>query len=123
MEIPAMVAAWRDAWQSLVLERIANLYAPDATHMSGAVVERMKRADGTLKGPEELRIYAQAVRGQIASFRADILNVISSETAGGGHAAVEYWRVVDGDEAGRKRVLEIIEWQNDKIVACRVFHF
>lgn len=123
MEIPGMVAAWQEAWQSLDPGRIAVLYESNATHMSGAVVERMKRPNGTLQGPDELRAYAQAVKTQISSFRADLLNVIAEETPNGGQASVEYWRVINGDEAGKKRVVEIIEWKDGKITACRVFHF
>lgn len=123
MDRPAMVAAWQAAWQSLDPDRIAGLYASNATHMSSAVVERMKRPDGTLKGSAELRAYAEAVKMQIASFRADIIDVIAETTSEGGRASVEYWRVVNGDKEKRKRVVEIIEWQGDKITACRVFHF
>ncbi len=34
-----------------------------------------------------------------------------------------YWRILNGDEAGRTRVVEIIEWSGGRITACRVFHF
>jgi len=123
MEVPAIVAAWQAAWQSLDPERVASLYAEEATHMSEVVAARMNRADGTLKGVDEIRAYASAAASQLKSFRADLLNVIAEETSTGGRASVEYWRVVNRDEAGRKRVVEIIEWRGEKITACRVFHF
>lgn len=123
MNLPSMVAAWQAAWQSLDPDRVAALYGPGATHMSGAVVKRMNRPDGILTGPAEIRAYATAVANQIGSFRADIANVIAHEEAYGGAAAIEYWRVIDGNENERTRVAEILEWQGDKITACRVFHF
>ncbi|MDZ4380079.1 MAG: nuclear transport factor 2 family protein [Parvibaculum sp.] len=123
MNLPAMVAAWQAAWQSLDPERVARLYAAEATHMSGIVVSRMNRADATLRGVDEIRAYASVAASQLKSFEACILEVIAEETPDGGRASVEYWRVVNGDEAGRKRVVEIIEWRGEKIVACRVFHF
>lgn len=123
MKLPLMVADWQAAWQSLNPDRVSNLYAPAGTHMSAAVVQRMNRPDGTLNGPDELHAYASTVAQQIQSFRADITSVIADETPVGGRASVEYWRIVNGDERGRKRVVEILEWQGDKITACRVFHF
>lgn len=123
MEVPAMVAAWQAAWQSLDPDRVANLYAADGTHMSEGVVARMNRACGTLKGVDEIRAYASIAASQLESFQACILDVITEETPDGGRASVEYWRVVNGDETGRKRVVEIIEWRGEKIAASRVFHF
>ncbi|PKQ06673.1 MAG: hypothetical protein CVT73_09705 [Alphaproteobacteria bacterium HGW-Alphaproteobacteria-12] len=123
MELPAIIAAWQAAWQSLDPDRVARLYAEEATHMSEVVATRMNRADGTLKGVDEIRAYASVAASQLKKFQAHILDVIAEETPAGGRASVEYWRVVNGDEAGRKRVVEIIEWRGEKITACRVFHF
>lgn len=123
MTVPDMVSRWQAAWQSLDPARIETLYSPDATHMSAVVAERMKRPNGTLRGKAEIRAYAETTAGRLKSFRAEILEIISDETEGGGRAAVEYWRVVDGDEEHRTRVVEIVEWQDGLITACRVFHF
>jgi hypothetical protein len=38
------------------------------------------------------------------------------------HAAVEYRRFVN-TETEATEVLEVIEWSNDLLTACRVFHF
>lgn len=123
MILPDMVARWQSAWQSLDPARIEALYAPDATHISAVVAERMKRPNGTLRGRAEVRAYAEATAGRLKSFRAEILETISDEREGAGRAAVEYWRVVDGNEEHRTRVVEIVEWQDGLITACRVFHF
>lgn len=123
MQLPVMVARWQNAWQSLAPEPIAALYAPDATHMSEGVISRMSRPDGTLKGRDDIRAYAEAAAAGLESFRADIIGVIVQEAAHGGRAAVEYWRIVNGNDANRRRVVEIIEWRDDLITACRVFHF
>jgi len=118
-----MVGRWKAAWESLDPAPIAALYAPQGTHMSEGVVKRMNRPDGLLTGPGDLRAYAEATAAELESFRADILDVISEETSDEGRASVEYWRIVNGDEAGRRRVVEIIEWKRNLITACRVFHF
>ncbi|HEX7775793.1 MAG TPA: nuclear transport factor 2 family protein [Parvibaculum sp.] len=118
-KIPPMVSRWQAAWTNLDADSVAALYADDGTHMSAVVTERMGIADGTLKGREEIRAYAAAARARLKSFRADIIDVIAEE----GRASVEYWRVIDGNETASTRVVEILEWQGDKITACRVFHF
>jgi len=117
--IPQMVLRWRDAWTSLDPDRIAALYAAEGTHMSSVVSERMGLADGTLRGREAVRAYAAASAARLKSFHAEIVDVIAERS----RASVEYWRVLNGDEARRTRVVEILEWQGDEIIACRVFHF
>lgn len=123
MNIPAMARRWQAAWQSLNPDAIAALYTPHSTHMSDSVVRHMNRADGTLRGTADMRAFAEATAGRLKSFRADIVDVIAEEGPGSGKASIEYWRVVNGDEADRKLVVEIIEWEGEAITACRVFHF
>ncbi|MBX3508126.1 MAG: nuclear transport factor 2 family protein [Parvibaculum sp.] len=123
MNLPRMVAEWQRAWSDLDPEKVAALYAEGATHMSAAVTTYLNRPDATLHGPAEMRTYAAAVATRLTGFRADITNVIAEGTDDEGRAAIEYWRVVNGDEAGRKRVAEILEWKHAKLTACRVFHF
>ncbi|MDR3499662.1 MAG: nuclear transport factor 2 family protein [Parvibaculum sp.] len=118
-KIPDMVLRWQAAWTSLDADRVAALYAEDGTHMSAVVAERMGIVDGTLKGRAEIRAYAAAARARLKSFRADIISTIAED----GRASIEYWRVLDGDDTARSRVVEILEWRKDEITACRVFHF
>lgn len=114
-----MVRRWQEAWASLDPDRIAALYAEDATHMSAVVAERMGRADGTLRGREEIRAYAAVSASRLENFRADIIDVVANDT----RASVEYWRILNRDETRRMRVVEILEWRGDNVTACRVFHF
>jgi hypothetical protein len=123
VDLPVIVRRWKAAWESLDPAAIENLYAPTAAHMSAVVAQRMKRPDATLNGPAEIRAYAEATAARLQSFRADILNVIAEEKDGTGRASVEYWRIVNGDEDGKTRVVEIVEWSGTHITACRVFHF
>lgn len=119
VQLPGMVARWKAAWEGLDADGVAALYAENGVHMSAVVTERMGLADGTLKGREAMRAYAAAARDRLESFRADIIDVISD----GERASVEYWRVLNGDEAARTRTVEILEWRGGEITACRVFHF
>jgi hypothetical protein len=123
VEIPKMVAMWSEGWASLDAERIANLYAVNGKHMSSVVTERMGIENGTLTSRAAIQLYAEQSAKRLASFRAEIINVISEDTPKGGKACVEYWRILNGDENRRQRVAEILEWENDEITSCRVFHF
>jgi len=121
--LPDMVARWQAAWTSLDPDRVADLYAVDGQHMSSVVAERMGIADGTLKSREEVRAYATASAARLKSFRADIMQVISDEDGPSGRAAVEYWRILNDDEENCMRVVEMVEWRDNEITSCRVFHF
>ncbi|MAB13741.1 nuclear transport factor 2 family protein [Parvibaculum sp.] len=121
--LPAMVARWKAAWEALDPQAVAALYAPDGTHMSGVVRERLGKEDATLHGPEEVLEYATASAKALKSFRADIFNVIADGDDETGRAAVEYWRILNGDETNRMRVMETMEWGGGRITSCRVFHF
>ena len=123
MTTPDMVTRWQAAWESLDPARIEAIYASGAIHMSSVVAERMKCSDGTLRGRAEIRAYAEASTARLKSFKADILSVIADAKDGTGRVSVEYWRILDGDEKRRARVVEILEWENDRVTACRVFHF
>ncbi len=121
--LPAMVARWKAAWEALDPQAVAALYAPDGTHMSGVVRERLGKEDATLHGPEEVLEYATASAKALKSFHADIFNVIADGNDETGRAAVEYWRILNGDETNRMRVMETMEWSGGRIISCRVFHF
>jgi nuclear transport factor 2 (NTF2) superfamily protein len=110
---------WKAAWESLDPEKVATLYAPNATHRS-AMVERIYPELGRseLRGREEIREYARRAFTRFTAIRFEIAAVIEDDK----HAAVEYRRFVN-TETEATEVLEMIEWSNDLLTACRVFHF
>ncbi|NIJ40247.1 ketosteroid isomerase-like protein [Parvibaculum indicum] len=122
-DLPLMVRKWQAAWQALDPQAVAALYAPDGTHMSGVVRERLGKEDATLHGRDEVLGYATASARALESFRADILSVIAEGDDDTGRAAVEYLRILNGNDASPMRVMEAMEWRGGRITACRVFHF
>ena len=120
---PKIVTDWQSAWASLNADRIIDLYTEDAEHMSHVVTERMGITSGTLKSRAAIRLYVEASVKRLSGFRADIISVISDCNGDDGRAAVEYWRIINGKEDQRTRVMERIEWQGGKLTSCRVFHF
>ncbi|MDO8421821.1 MAG: nuclear transport factor 2 family protein [Parvibaculum sp.] len=122
-EWPRIVTEWQSAWASLDADRIVDLYTEDAEHMSHVVTERMGISSGTLKSRAAIRLYVDTSVKRLKSFRADIISVISDGDDSNGRAAVEYWRIINGNEGQRTRVIERIEWHDGKLTSCRVFHF
>ena len=122
-ELHKVVAAWQSSWTSLDPDIITDLYAEDAEHMSNVVTQRMGLGSGTLKSRAAIRLYVEESVKRLTSFRADIISVIMEDHGTEGCAAVEYWRTLNGNDDKRSRVFELLEWRNDKLTSCRVYHF
>ncbi len=120
---PKIVAQWQSAWASLDANRIIDLYTDDAEHMSHVVTERLGIASGTLTSRAAIKRYVDESTKRLSSFRADIISVVSDGNDDAGNAAVEYWRIINGREDQRTRVMERVEWNGGKLTSCRVFHF
>ncbi len=120
---PKIVTQWQSAWASLDADTIIDLYTEDAEHMSHVVTERMGIASGTLKTRAKIKLYVDESTKRLSSFRADIISVVSDGNDDAGNAAVEYWRIINGREDQRTRVMERVEWHGGKLTSCRVFHF
>jgi hypothetical protein len=56
-EVRRIVTAWVDAWNKRDLEMILDHYTGDVAVTSPLVARRFSRADGTLRGRDELREY------------------------------------------------------------------
>lgn len=113
------VDRWKEAWESRDAERVAALYASDATHASAVVARIFPEAGGAvLHGVEQIREYARRGFSRFTHLRFEILTV----TEASGRSAVEYRRHsnLDGDQPAH--VLELLEWNGDRLQAVRVFH-
>lgn len=117
--IAARILAWREAWHSGDAERVAALYAVDGTHDSAKVAAAMPELGGrtALRGREEIRAYADKAFQRVGWLRFEFLNVVESETL----SAMEYLRT-SGTDATPHRVVEILEWDGDRLKAVRVYH-
>jgi hypothetical protein len=77
---PAEARHWAtaecDAWNALDLDRIIARYADDVTLSSPAVVTRMDRPDGRLRGKAEVRAYF-AIGLRAPGLRFALLDVFS----------------------------------------------
>jgi len=114
------VMAWAAAWESRNPDKVAALYARDATHASAVVTQLYPEAQASvLKGRDQIREYASRGMARFTELRFEILSVVESESG----AAVEYLRHSNLDSDKPKHVLELIEWDRERIKSVRVFHF
>jgi nuclear transport factor 2 (NTF2) superfamily protein len=114
------VMAWKAAWESRNPDKVAALYSRDATHASAVVTRLYPEAKASvLKGRDQIREYASRGVAMFTTLRFEILSVVESDTS----AAVEYLRHSNIDADKPAHVLELIEWDRERIKSVRVFHF
>jgi nuclear transport factor 2 (NTF2) superfamily protein len=114
------VMAWAAAWESRNPDKVAALYTRDATHASAVVRQIFPEAQASvLKGRDQIREYASRGMARFTTLRFEILSVVESDTG----AAVEYLRHSNIDADQPAHVLELMEWERERIKSVRVFHF
>lgn len=114
------VMAWAAAWESCNPDKVAALYARDATHASAVVSQLYPEVQASvLKGRDQIREYARRGMARFTTLRFEILSVVESDRS----AAVEYLRHSNLETDQPKHVLELIEWERERIKSVRVFHF
>lgn len=120
MNISERVFHWQAAWEGADPDKVAALYTANATHASAGVKARLPDLDtAELRGPAQLRAYAEKSFALVKNIRFEILGV----TTQGSRDVVEYLRRSSIDTGGPKHVVEILEWDGDLLNAVRVFHF
>lgn len=73
----AQVAAeWIGAWNAHDLDAILSHYAEELEFTSPLIVQRLKRADGTLRSKTELRGYFALGVGPGSSLRFELIDVL-----------------------------------------------
>jgi hypothetical protein len=117
--VPPIVQRWKAAWESGDPDAVAALYGPASTHDSAKVAAAMPELGGAtrLTGSAQLRLYAERAFARVGRLSFALLSVV----AGDGVVAVEYERT-SSNEPTPKRVVEILEWRGDIILATRVYH-
>ena len=114
------VRRWKAAWESLDATRVVALYAPGATHASALVPRIYPEAGGhELRGVEHIQVYVERGLARFTTLQFELLSVTESD----GRSAVEYRRHSNIDGEHPAHVLELIEWEDERIVTVRVFHF
>ncbi len=113
------VERWKAAWESLDLDRITGLYAPDASH-SSRLVARLYPEIGSeaVSGAREIREYVTRGLLWFVKLEIEILSTLEDPA----RSAIEYRRRSNLD-ARPALVLERIDWDGSLIRSAVVYQF
>jgi ketosteroid isomerase-like protein len=112
----AIVKAWFEAFNSHNLEQLLELYHDQAEHYSPKLKMRQPETNGLSKGKVALRAWWQDAFQRLPSLRYDAQFLIADDQ----RVFMDYIRHVDGE--ADLRVGEVLEIENGKIKASRVYH-
>lgn len=112
----SIALSWFEAFNTHNLEQLLQLYHEHAEHYSPKLKSRLPETNGLIKGKAALRAWWQDAFNRLPTLRYEVLNLIADDNS----VFMEYIRHVAGEED--LRVGEVLEIENDKIKASRVFH-
>ena len=118
-DLPERVTRWKTAWESSDVERIVALYDAKCRHESSLVPRLYPEARGNvIEGVKALREYVVRGVSWFTGVRHEIVSVVED----GERSAIEYLRHSDLDGSSPAHVLELLEWNGDRIRSAVVFH-
>jgi predicted SnoaL-like aldol condensation-catalyzing enzyme len=112
----AIALAWFEAFNTHNLEQLLQLYHEHAEHYSPKLKIRQPETNGLIKGKPALCAWWQDAFKRLPTLRYEVLNLIADDE----RVFMEYTRHVEGEED--LHVGEVLEIENGKIKASRVYH-
>lgn len=112
----SIATAWFAAFEAKDIEQLLSLYHDDAEHYSPKLKLRQPETIGLIKGKSMLRQWWQEAFIRMPSLKYKVLTL----TANDKRVFMEYIRHVDGE--ADLQVGEVLEIENGKIKASRVYH-
>ncbi len=107
---------WFKAFNEHQLDDLLSLYDDNAQHYSPKLKIRMPETKGFVQGKSALRDWWKDAFNRLPSLRYEVVKL----TADDEQVFMEYTRFVDGEEP--LSVGEVLEIENGKIIASRVYH-
>ncbi|MGE0567160.1 MAG: nuclear transport factor 2 family protein [Bacteroidia bacterium] len=107
---------WFEAFNDHNLENLLELYDDDAQHYSPKLKIRQPETRGLIMGKSQLRDWWRDAFERLPSLKYEIIKLTSDES----QVFMEYTRFVDNEEP--LSVGEVLEIENGKIIASRVYH-
>lgn len=107
---------WFKAFNDKNLNDLLELYDDDAQHYSPKLKQRQPETRGLIMGKAQLRAWWADAFERLPSLSYEVVRL----TADDQQVFMEYTRFVDGEEP--LSVGEVLEIENGKIVASRVYH-
>ncbi|HUI25761.1 MAG TPA: nuclear transport factor 2 family protein, partial [Candidatus Kryptonia bacterium] len=115
-QMTPLAARWLAAWNAHDLDRIMDLYAPDASHTSERVRTLLGRSSDTLTGRDSIREYVRRALAQRPGLRFELVSVSTGPCT----VAIEY-RATDLDPP--QPVVELLDLNPAGLIAhARVYH-
>jgi len=117
MQSPQQVAnAWFDAFNKHDIEMLLSLYAADAEHYSPKLKARQPETNGLIKGKPALRAWWTDAFTRLPNLHYKVLQLMATDS----RVFMEYIRQTPGEED--LQVGEVLDIENGKIIASRVYH-
>ena len=107
---------WFEAFNAHNLEKLLSLYDDEAQHFSPKLKIRLPETNGLIIGKNELRTWWEDAFLRLPNLHY----VVTSLTANNQRVFMEYLRQVPNED--NMLVAEVLEIENGKIIASRVYH-
>lgn len=115
-DLEKIAFAWFEAFNTKQLDNLLDLYHNDAEHFSPKLKIRKPETNGLVKGRAALHEWWQDAFNRLATLHYTVKTLTASES----RVFMEYTRQADGEED--MQVAEVLEIENGKIIASRVYH-
>jgi len=112
----AIAKKWFDAFNEHNLENLLSLYADDARHYSPKLKIRQPETNGLVAGKDALRAWWQDAFERLPELHYTYTTLTANEE----RVFMEYIRQVPGE--ADMLVAEVLEINDGRIVASRVYH-
>lgn len=116
MSVEHIAVEWMDAFNAKDLERLLSLYHDNAEHYSPKLKIRKPETNGLVTGKAAMREWWQDAFDRLPT----LFYKITSLTANDRQVFMEYVRELENEED--LLVAEVLEVENGKIIASRVYH-
>ena len=112
----AIALNWFKAFNEHNLENLLSLYHDEAQHFSPKLKVRQPETKGLIQGKPALRAWWKDAFDRLPTLKYEVVKLTADEE----QVFMEYTRFVEGEEP--LSVGEVLEIENGKIVASRVYH-
>ena len=108
--------AWLDAFNARDVDRLVSLYSETATHTSPKIRALHPETAGCLVGKAAMSEWWKASNARLPGLRSEVVALTADDT----RVFMEYLRHLPGEPP--MPVAEVLEVQDGRIVASRVYH-
>ncbi|NMH27140.1 nuclear transport factor 2 family protein [Flavobacterium silvaticum] len=116
MSTEPVAIAWMEAFNAKDIEALLSLYDDNAQHYSPKLKVREPQTNGLIIGKTAMRNWWQGAFDNMPTLFYKVISLTANEN----RVFMEYVRELEGDDD--LLVAEVLEVENGKITASRVYH-